>query len=646
MSLLVIAVLAASLAQTRPVVSQGTNAPLAIDLATVPVPTTMFPERGYQMAQAGDLEFGAIQASWAPEGVEDERWGEIAQGYQQGHSQVQILLSDRADSRSEPLATVTTIVIGLDSADAAGDAVSQLLDIAGYDDVEDVNGVSVHADDSGVLGAQAVGEYVVTVRYAPAETQGSTRQNTTDWTPESIADLVIATSDQLNAAIARADLGAESFGVANVMVFGLQAPWTLPWPFYPSTEHYRVRDGETVPYAGELEADAADVAPSGIAELFVSRQQIGDENYAHLIDVTLAQFETESAAEVFARSPQPVAFPPTWEFAPTYTLDNPLPDGLAVARVQVDGDFLRASGYRTVRQKGSIVQVVQWVASGSAVVSREAIAWLTEAQSACLDALPEPCAPIYQDDVPAALSEHNGAETTEADRQATPAASNASSDRIASDQFGWAADIPDDGWELVATEAFTNSDYHEFQSGRSLLTLESVVDHHGDPQQCVLDNLALLEALEERAVIEIGSDDPDERPAGLEQGHGWAVYTVEPLQEERADQEYTVRYDCFTLAPGDSSLVVTHIAPRDLWTAERDKGDRFREGIQLPDATAAVTVTSHSTPLAGDGRYFEEDPDNGLTTNLDITDGVTVRPSLFVIPRNEGSLDLRPQSMA
>lgn len=131
-----------------------------------------------------------------------------------------------------------------------------------------------------------------------------------------------------------------------------------------------------------------------------------------------------------------------------------------------------------------------------------------------------------------------------------------------------------------------------------------MVDHHGDPQQCVLDNLALLDALpemlEERAVIDIGSDDPDERAAGLEQGHGWAVYTVEPLQEERADQEYTIRYDCFTLAPGDASLVVTHTAPRDLWTAERDKRERFRDGIGFP----ASSASTHVNPLAGDGRYL------------------------------------------
>jgi hypothetical protein len=132
------------------------------------------------------------------------------------------------------------------------------------------------------------------------------------------------------------------------------------------------------------------------------------------------------------------------------------------------------------------------------------------------------------------------------------------------------------------------------------MTVESVVDHHGDPQQCVLDNLALLETLEERAVIDIGGDDPDERAAGLEPEHGWAVYTVEPLQQERADQEYTIRYDCYTLAPGDASLVVTHTAPRDLWAGERDKGERFREGIRLPASSAITRVN----PFAGDERYF------------------------------------------
>ncbi len=357
--------------------------------------------------------------------------------------------------------------------------------------------------------------------------------------------------------------------------------------------------GELTPYGGELAADLDDAAPEGAVDLFLSRQQLGEERYEHLIDITLARFDSDAAAAAFAADPDVIAFPPTWEFGPEYAAADDLAGGGVIERVQVDDDSLRASGYRTVRQEGELVQVVQWLAGGNALVSREAIAWLTDLQSACLAALPEPCAPVDQDEFPAALRGGDAPEPLGPQDGATPETGALDPNMIQSDQFGWRVALPDDGWEVTDTERFTNADYHQLQSGRSLVTIESVVDQHGDPQQCVLDNLALREMLEERAVIDLGSDDPAERPAGIEPGHGWAVYTVEPLQPVRADQEYTIRYDCYTLAPGGSSLVVTHTAPRDLWAEERDKGERFRDGIQLPGTSATTRIY----PLAGDGRF-------------------------------------------
>jgi hypothetical protein len=137
-------------------------------------------------------------------------------------------------------------------------------------------------------------------------------------------------------------------------------------------------------------------------------------------------------------------------------------------------------------------------------------------------------------------------------------------------------------WTVNEQYAETGYDFVEMQSGRSLVTLESVIDQHGDPQQCVLDELDRLRALEEHAAIDLGSDVADEAPAGMEPGHAWAIYTVEPLAEERADQEYTIRIDCYTLVAGGASLVMTQTAPRDVWADEREKGDRLREGIVIP----------------------------------------------------------------
>ncbi len=599
--MLTVFVLLASLATAGPIASaaQTRNVASPVDLATVPRAASTMPEPGFQLAQAGDIEFDALTASWAGDTF-DDAWRPLEASWRHGHSSVYVLLSDQGDSFSEPLATLTTYVLGFDSPDAAADADPALLAIAGYEPTEDVDGVTVYADVDGLLALRAKSDYLVVVQYAFPEGPNSTRQNTGDWTAESIAGLVDATSERLADAIDLADSGAESLGVANVMVSGYQAPWTLPWIYYPATEHYRVLDGEPVAYGGELDSDLDDVSPEGIDDLFVSRQQIGDEGYEHLIDVTLARFDTEAAASAFAANPDAITFPPTWTFDPEYTPADALPDGATVERVRVDDDSLRASGYRSIRQEGEMVQVVQWLASGNAVVSPDAIAWLTEAQTACLDALPEPCVRIDQDEVPAALTEDYDPEPASIKDVATPEAGATSGDVVASEQFGWRVAVPDEGWELTESEIFTNSEYHAFQSGQSLITVESVVDHHGDPRQCVLDNLALLEAFEDRAAIDIGSDDPDERAAGLERGHGWAVYTVEPLQEERTDQEYTIRYDCYTLAPGDASLVVTHTAPRDLWTRDREKGERFRNGIEIPASSAIIRVN----PLAGDGRYF------------------------------------------
>lgn len=336
--------------------------------------------------------------------MDHEAWGPIAQAYRHGYSTVHVLLSNRADSWSAPLATVTTLVIGFDSPEAAADAEPALLDIAGYEPTEDVDGVTVYTDVDGLLGVRAEGSYLVLVQYAFVEQQNSTRQNTEDWTPDSIADLVDATAARMRDTVDQAETGTESLGVANVMFFGTQSPWTLPWIYYPSTEHYRVQGGEAVAYGGELDAGREDAIPPGVEDLFVSRQQIGDEGYEHLIDVTLARFESNAEATAFASNPASITFPPTWIFEPDYTAADALPDGATVDRVQVD-DNLRASGYRTIRQEGTTVQIVQWLASGNAVVSPEAIAWLTGVQASCLADLPEPCAPIFQDELPAALRE-------------------------------------------------------------------------------------------------------------------------------------------------------------------------------------------------------------------------------------------------
>jgi hypothetical protein len=157
---------------------------------------------------------------------------------------------------------------------------------------------------------------------------------------------------------------------------------------------------------------------------------------------------------------------------------------------------------------------------------------------------------------------------------------------IISAEFDWSLPVDPNTWVINEQFAEPGYDFAELQSGNSLVTLESVIDQHGDPQQCVLDEMHALREFEEHAVIELGSDDPDEVPAGLEPGHGWGIYTVEPLAEERADQEYTIRIDCYTIIDGGASLVVTQRAPRYEWEAEQEKGEELRDSLKLPGISA------------------------------------------------------------
>lgn len=112
-------------------------------------------------------------------------------------------------------------------------------------------------------------------------------------------------------------------------------------------------------------------------------------------------------------------------------------------------------------------------------------------------------------------------------------------------------------------------------------TFETIVDQRGDPEQCVLDELNRLQEFEDRANITLGSDNSDESPGGLEPGHGWVIYTVEPLEDSTADGEYTLRIDCYTLLEGSTSLVVQTRAPREAWADVADLGDELRSQIEI-----------------------------------------------------------------
>jgi hypothetical protein len=569
-----------------------------VDLASVPVSPESLPEPGYQLIQAGRLDLSALQyAMYGDAPLAESTFDSAEDEFTGAYSMILALHEDRGDPTTATLATVTTYVIGFDDPAATEQLAEEIANELNPNGGESLDGVDVFDTGIGTAGLSVAGDYLILVAYAFDEQQFSTQQNTNDWTPDAIASLVNETGDRLDDAIDRSTGNDFQPGTAVLTVVGEDALSSIPWVYYPISDHYRIRNGEILPYGGELSSDLEDVIPDGIQDLFVSRQQLGEDGYDHLIDTTLATFDSEDEAATFAETPPEMTFPPTWVFTVTYGEPEEIEPGVTLQTARAD-DGVIATGYRTVRTVGTTVQVTVWLASENALATEEGMLELTDLQSACVDASPEPCAFLPQEEFPAAVDADSAASGDWP--EATPQASTGPNTVLAGLAHGWEVALPEDGWHISNVEFLNGTEYYELQSGRSLLTIESVIDRASGPDECILNEAGMLEELEERSVITLGSDDPKERKAGLEQEHAWAVYTVEPLQEERADQEYTIRIDCYTLVPGDVSLVVTHRAPRDLWIEERDKGERFRDGLTLPEPSS--TVASATTPPAGDRR--------------------------------------------
>jgi hypothetical protein len=239
------------------------------------------------------------------------------------------------------------------------------------------------------------------------------------------------------------------------------------------------------------------------------------------------------------------------------------------------------SGSLEIRQQGSHIVAIGFRSIGSVLPPVDVTSRVMDHQLECLQDV-RACPPID-------LSE------LFVTPFATPVVPQSSSDVVLSEEFGWSV-TPDPALWTV-TEQFTEPgyDFVEMQAGGSLISLESVIDQHGDPQQCVIEEMRMLQELESSAVIDIGSDDADENPAGSGPGHAWAIYTVEPLAEERGDQEYTIRIDCYTIVDGGANLVITHRAPRDAWAAERGKGEDLRDSVRLTEGYRTGGIIAFTT---------------------------------------------------
>ncbi|HYJ12821.1 MAG TPA: hypothetical protein VEW66_04480, partial [Thermomicrobiales bacterium] len=375
------------------------NAGAPVDLATVPLTPDMLPEEGFQLVQAGWLDLGALTYAIAGDGQPaGSPFTPVEDGFTGGYSHILGLLSDRADAQSEPLSGAATYVLGFASDDDAELAADLLVDFIELDEPDPIDGVDTWRGPVVTTGLAVEGSFVIMFNYSFDEQRFSTQQNT-DWDQAAVADVVNQTRARLEGAVERAATGDQALALAGLRYVGDDALNALPWTYFPITQHYRVLDGEALPYGGEMETEG--VAPEGVIDLFVSRQQLGDDGYDHMIDVTLASFESEAAAKAFALEPGAVVFPPTWIFEPDYGELEEVEPGVSIQTVRVDDDFLRATGFRTIRVDGTTVQVVQWMASENGLTSRAGMLEITAAQSACLEGLPAPCAPIAQEQFPA-----------------------------------------------------------------------------------------------------------------------------------------------------------------------------------------------------------------------------------------------------
>ncbi len=564
-----------------------------IDIADIPVPVDDLPEAGYQVLAGGYLDQDAA-AAWiaAPRqrsaaGTSDDL---SAAGWVDAYVMDLALLQDRAYATSDILALVQTNVFVLADATGAENLFDAMRDFSGADveeadpAIRDASTVRLVSQSGDTLRTvfqrdRLVIEVVsLDVYRAPDEAGHSAIVTQTVDRAERALD---ATDEGIAPRTVRLVDGDDLADFQNIQQSGVH-------------QVYRIRDGRVQPAAGEVrDQDAADLA-DGIQQLFYASEglRLGGGTGTGFMSTWIGTFGDGDQALAFMETLD--AEGPTARLAdPYFTIaegEQATPQGVAgLYRVSGMLESQPYSGTLEVRQHGPYVVAIGFRTLGSALPPVDVTSRVMDHQLACLDAA-APCPPLEIGDLLAAPS-------------ATPVAPAGTQGLVVSQEFGWSVHTDTGDWTV--TEQFSESgyDFIELHSGRSLVTLESVIDQQGDPQQCVINELDALRQFESSAVIDLGSDLPDEAPAGMEPGHAWAVYTVEPLADERADQEYTIRIDCYTLIEGGANLIVTHRAPRDEWATEREKGSSLRETIALPSSVVPARIVARMAhPWTGEWR--------------------------------------------
>lgn len=558
-------------------VAQDTDIPL--DIGNVPLPVQDLPEAGFQVMSGGYLDRDTA-ASWIA-GPRERSATAIASeltdaGWLQSYVLSLVLLEDRAYPDSEVLSLVQTNVMLFADSDGAGrmyELMSDYPDASLADEfdpsVSDSQTVQMPDERGDTLRSVVLRDRVV-LEIVSVEGFRFVDEAAHNEVVAGTVDRLIAMQEDDGQSppglMPQAARLTDSENLGDLQTVGQSGVHHL----------YRIRDGVTQPAAGELDAPSPDAIAAGMRGLYQGSEEILIDGGVAYMSTWIATFESETAAismfdAATAGSPSAYLNDPYFPIASDEQLASQGIEG--VYRVTGTYDGRSYSGTLELRQQENHVVAIGFRTIGSVLPPVDVTSRVMDHQLGCLGAS-SPCPPIDLADLLTAA-------------MATPVVPASSEGAVTSEEFGWSLAFDPDTWTVTETFIEPGYDLVELQAGESLVTLEGVINQHGNPEQCIIDELRMLQEFESSAVIDLGSDDGAEAPAGLEGDHARALYTVEPLAEERADQEYVIRFDCYTLIDGGANLVMTHRAPRYAWDTERYRGEEIRAGLSFASSGRA-----------------------------------------------------------
>ncbi len=560
--LLIIAMLLAGSLAAPVATAQGDSQPPA-DLAAMLVPPSELPEPGYQFVRGGYLTpDDARYLLQQRHGLEGDAVEPIvdAAGWRQAYTGTLALLSDRAYLLADPLVTVTVTIHELDGEDGAT-MVEALLAGSPPDGAEDrdpvVDGATtwrvVSSQDDSLVTVARSGRFLIEV-----ETAGRRRTPGDDEHAAAVA-----------ATLARVEAPAGP-GLSQQVVAVLDdrlIPVSVDTEYPLAHAWYRLLDGEVIPAAGELDEPEPSEIAGGAETVFLQRQtaEVSSQNWV-TATVALVTFASPVDADAFSSVIRdPLDFFPASEDASAIDPMSITGETEAISgETRVGGGY---SGYRiTIVERDTVAQLTIRAMGATRIAQDAAEAW-AETQRGCL--VTGACDPV-----PLASM----LRTTDT---GTPAGQALEEGAYHSPVAPWSVSFDPAEWHVADAFAQDGYDYLYLRAEAMDATFETIVDHHGDPEQCVLGELDRLREEEAHARISVGSDDASENPGGLTDGHGWIVYTVEPLDDSRLGDDYVTRIDCWTVEPGTTSLVMQVRAPRDQWSMLAPAAEALRSRIEI-----------------------------------------------------------------